>query len=741
MHGGSIASYIELRLRFSPSPQQQDTRTPQQRQADELDRVSIFYPTYVSSDAPDYRNWGIQTRTPHIRLGSTVDQNLPGIYGPVLDFSSSLRKCQWQQFDNSPLSARGIERFPGPVMQHYFTFETNGGITFNRSKTTTHKPQGVQAVVAAFVRLMDYTGKIEVHVRDNPRLRFAYGMHFCGLPFPPPPSYWPFLLPENATAHVMQRNLRTFYQFPDYVEHVFLTRTRPIFRRRQPNNVAETADAAQPIALWTGLPEIYQFTTERQYQTHVLGAFVNEELGENAARNNWYNGEHECYVVPQAACHPMEPQRFALIFIDLNAYDIGRADAEYGPRPDGVLPQVGDRVAVFNPAGGSRNDSSAGTVIAIPGDLAATTGRANCCIRALIPRQAGFVITPSAQRLFIMFGSLGRPTRVMRKVINNLMTLDPSRGGDQLLWLRDVVLARDPYHRQITGDLPNPLSQQDNTNILGVCTKYNLNAEQINVVRSFFTKRLTIVHAPPGTGKTHLVQCIVEIATKWNRSYLALAPSNQAVDVIHTRITNNRYQDGRVFRIYTETQETLYDDEDDDVAFAPTRALTQGTDASGDVPFDTGISDADTNTLRTMFTPESTLPGPNCLSLHLQNRLKLLNSDEASFTPRFPSEAILLKQIQDARRQAARDLMNDPQRATASVRNQRRLELDLKRLYARDAMGNCVTNSSATGKVLRTLTPHLLIQDEAAQGSEPETLAASILFNTSIQHRVSHPPP
>lgn len=749
MHGGALASYIELRIRFSPSPA--GIRTQAMMEADDRDRMSIWYPTFMPADV--YNPQPPRARITNFQ--STTDTNRRTIYNNTYSFSTALYDFQFQQFEDSPLARKpGVERFPGPGQQHYFTFKTNGGIAIDKSKLAIHCPWRVQDIVADFRKLMEHTGQIELHVRGGKLIATAdsfltyvltvegmpmvgaYGLHFCGLPYPPPPSYWPFLAPDNQTAPVVQiiRGQKTSYQFQDFVEELFALRPKPIFRRG-PGNAPILRPARQPLQLWMGLPVLRQFVSTRQYQAFVLGGYTNEILSQAANRNRWYNGNHECYVIPQALFHPSEPQRSVLIFLNINPHD--RDWDDQGPQPDGVLPRAGDKVLVHSPQ--DEKVTWPGIVIPIPNDLTADAGRANCCIRATITQTAGFVMAPVQQRLFLLFGSYGSPTRVVRSAINGLMTLDANWGGQTrpLHWLRNIVLAQDPknpdyyvWNRQ--------LSEAQKTLINTACGLHQLNPGQIAVVRDVFTRPLTIVHAPPGTGKTHLVQCIIDIATQLELKYLAVAPSNQAVDVIHTRITNNQYQDGHVFRIYTESAEGLYEDEDTEIEFAPGRTLTitPTTGAGGIPPFDTGVSATTADALRAMLEPQSIVPGPNSLAAHIQNRKNLLNQHGQQFVSQFPSERTRLDAVESSRRAATQALTQDARTARRTKQEQRREDLRLRQLYASKADGNCATNSSATSRVLMDIRPIILIQDEAAQGSEPETLAASIKYARHIQHRV-----
>ncbi|EON67275.1 hypothetical protein W97_06528 [Coniosporium apollinis CBS 100218] len=725
MHGASLASFIELRLRFSPSY----SNNTDAKKADDRDRMSIFYPTFMPDKWCDGRESGDVVTT----LASTEDRDLRGILGLKRNFSSALYDVEFLEFKNSPLATvAGVQAFPGTGKQFYMSFKTDQPIAINHSRAVGHKPAHVQEVVAEFRKVMTFVGQIQVHIQPNPALAYAYGMHFFAQPFPPPPSYWPFLKADNEKAPVIDvGHGTTFYQFPDFVEKVFAIREQPFFRRS--GNQVELRPAKTPLELWAGLPAIHQFVTSRQYQAYVLGAFTDEELSERALMGSCYSGTYDCYEILQAAFHHHKPQRAVLLFAKLSPFDIDNLDGLAGHRPDGVLPQPGERVAISDPDDDTVDWS--GSVISIPEGLASEVSFANCCIRAFMPVSTGLVIEPRTHKYHLRFGFSGRPTRVMRKTINNLMTLDVSRGtniGD----LRQIVLAQDPS--QYSSPQTKKLGTTTVQIINDACKKFNLNKEQIEVVRHAFTRRTTIVHAPPGTGKTYIAQCITEIATKMKMRYLVVAPSNQAVNVIHARITNDQYQEGRVFRVYTETQETLYDDDDDEVFFAPGRDLPASDNSGDSPPFDVlpNLSQQATAAFRDALQPETAEPGPNSLAAHIRKRLQLLSDDRARFNEQFTGEQVELDALLNARQTTSMAATQDQAAVADAIKRQRQQDLQLRRQYARYADGNCVTNSSATSKVLRDVFPKILIQDESAQGSEPEVLAASILCNRSLEHRI-----
>jgi hypothetical protein len=94
-----------------------------------------------------------------------------------------------------------------------------------------------------------------------------------------------------------------------------------------------------------------------------------------------------------------------------------------------------------------------------------------------------------------------------------------------------------------------------------VTRKYGLNASQEQAVESTVTKRLSLIHGPPGTGKTKTCVAVVVLQQELHGHLYACAPSNLAADTLAVGIKNadvtvRRY--GHLDSITAEYEDALY---------------------------------------------------------------------------------------------------------------------------------------------------------------------------------------
>ncbi|MDB4438824.1 AAA domain-containing protein [bacterium] len=112
-----------------------------------------------------------------------------------------------------------------------------------------------------------------------------------------------------------------------------------------------------------------------------------------------------------------------------------------------------------------------------------------------------------------------RPYRVMKKAIETLL----STARPHLKSLRDGVANLEKF----SGTYPESYTYKPE----------HLNDSQanalVNIVRS---EQMSIIHGPPGTGKTTTIVEIVKALSKTENKILVCAPSNNAVDLLATQI-------------------------------------------------------------------------------------------------------------------------------------------------------------------------------------------------------------
>ncbi len=136
---------------------------------------------------------------------------------------------------------------------------------------------------------------------------------------------------------------------------------------------------------------------------------------------------------------------------------------------------------------------------------------------------------------FIEKGKLGinlLPDTKTNKVINwALDKIEKAENKERVARLRDVLI----------GEKETSYVEETSTEYIDFIRKEHLNESQNNaVVNAQFDKEISLLHGPPGTGKTTTLVEIIKQAVKNKKKVLVTAPSNMAVDWLSEKLIQNK---------------------------------------------------------------------------------------------------------------------------------------------------------------------------------------------------------
>ena len=346
----------------------------------------------------------------------------------------------------------------------------------------------------------------------------VYWPWFAAIPAPVPESYFPWLFPPNADPiEVMQfPPNRPFERFSQHVDITLAKHEKGWWNKSTP---ATTLPSPLEIA---HMDSTFRFLDPRQYVTHVLGAHGYEELHAKGDLERWFNGRHSCDVFPETSSRD-RPRFMVLLNIRPPRKD---ADAETT-----ALPEAGERVDI-NITIGLAQQNWTGRVVRIPSQYA-RYGRNVAIVAEAAPYLSGLVQAHTTSEADFHFGHYGSKSGKLRESILNMMLKESPSQTE--LWMRNLLLGHDNF--SYPNDKPNPaLPNGWKQEVDAACTRNSLNAEQLEAVRHYFTHLVTIVRGPPGTGKSTLVDTILELECKFRQKTWVCTESNAAVDILATKV-------------------------------------------------------------------------------------------------------------------------------------------------------------------------------------------------------------
>lgn len=527
-----IASYFMLELSLY-SPPKNATAEQQQRNKDE--RMYAIFSTY------DPEGERYADRRPYNY--TSKDNNVPPA-GP-LSFSPQLKDVCY-----STGEAREFRELL------WGSTEPEKQICFSWRSVRCHKlafsrplqglcPSSVQAA-QTFRLVIDHLlsaqqPRIMVVAKPVNVVPRVYWPWFAAIPAPVPESYWPWLYPPNVDpGEVMQfPPNRPFERSTEYADVALAKREKGWWNASQ-----RVTTLPSPLEI-ARLDSTFRYLDPRQYVAYVLGAHGYEELHSKGDLERWFNGRHSCDVFPETASRD-RPRYMVLLNI--------RPPRKNAEAETTALPEAGERVDI-NITLGLAQQTWTGRVVRIPSQYA-RYGRNVAIVAEAAPYLSGLVQAHTTAEADFHFGHYGSPSGRLRESILNVMLKGSPSPAE--LWMRNFLLGHDNYAHP--NDKANPaLPDGWRQEVTATCTRNNLNAEQVEAVRHYFTHLVTIVRGPPGTGKSTLVDTILELENKFRQKTWVCTESNAAVDILAAKVCKRMgtMQPQAMLRVKPAFEETL----------------------------------------------------------------------------------------------------------------------------------------------------------------------------------------
>ncbi|TKA80244.1 hypothetical protein B0A49_01434 [Cryomyces minteri] len=508
IHTSPIQPMFELELRlFRPPPLIKSDADRQTADQARKYKLSVSFLAFDSRDNPSNYE-----RTPFAFAGFGNGGDLPA--GP-LDFSRQLFDVCFWQYQSSPLHP-SADAWPNVAenKQLVFQWKAIDCVRFSFSRNVQHLAPELQVAVTSFKSIISLAlssnEPLRVLTRSQPRFLTSWPW-FAALPHPVPHSQWPWLAriedPQD-NENIMDFTRKTFELDSEWINR-----------------------ALAPLEI-DKLPRVIQFHDGREYLSRILGchAYEREASVQNSPRH--LNIDRECEVVP----HPTGSRHHMIVLsIETPAPRSTIKDSRVGQPPPSTehsLPEVGERVSitiVIDKRVGAEEWN--GKVVKTPEVF--SKNAYNVAIVAERPPVAGGPVLALAHcTANFHFGHHGAPAGEIRKQLIELMT-----GGTR--FIQRLLLAQDNHRleqNESTANLPSDWLKRVST----LCDKRGLNDEQREAVLHYFQHRVTIVVGPPGTGKSTLVDVILELEEEFRNVFWVVTWTSVAVDVIKKKLTKRR---------------------------------------------------------------------------------------------------------------------------------------------------------------------------------------------------------
>ncbi|KAK5742662.1 hypothetical protein LTR17_003194 [Elasticomyces elasticus] len=707
-----IGSSFKLELQLYPLPRQ-NTKQDQQRNREQ--RMTAVFCTYDPA-GPQY-----ETRTPYPYTSN--HGNTPPA-GP-LSFSRQLNEVCYTTADKAPATA-SLPTHTGVELQKQQCFKWQSKhcvkLAFSRpldgcSTATTNAAQTFRAIIQ---QLTTSTPAVEIKVvlRNAPRIGDVYWPWFAAVPAPVPESYWPWLYTLDVTKplEIMQFPAnRPFERSEKWVDCALGVRAKNWWSTK--NGPIEDAKVAPKNLQIAKLDATTRFTDEREYLAHTLGAFGYEEVNARKALDRWVNGEHTCDIMPDATLG----SRKYMLLLNIRPPRSSSLDMD----SDASLPAENERVDIVLTSN-KELQAWSGHVVRIPQKYA-KYGRNVAIIAEAPPNFSGRIDSVWQTSAEFHFGHYGSPGGPIIELVLGLMTQPNTVPNGP--WLKNVLLSQDltiPGNEEVTPTLPTNWK----TVVDEVCTSRKLNAEQIRVVRHYFTHRITIVRGPPGTGKSTLIDAILQIEQRLSQKFWVATESNAAVDILARKLCNRmgKLHPTGIFRIKPAFEEKL------EGAVRGGAMDVNSIDAIPDQPTarrGETPADAMAHFLRTAANVERAMD----LAATIKARFNMIHALARDSSQRiFSKEHDILIELQNAFTylygvQYEATGPGGEDEGVQRIRREKkyfRVLRKLQRSYVGRALGIFSTAAAATGPLLADWAPVALIMDEASQFLEARAVGPII---------------
>ncbi|TKA79338.1 hypothetical protein B0A55_03455 [Friedmanniomyces simplex] len=701
-----IGSFFMIELQLHPLPSRNATGEDHRRNREE--RMFAVFCTYDPA-GPQYSD-----RTPYIY---TSNQGNVAPAGP-LSFSQQLYDVRYTTADKGASSLpthSGMEL----SLQHCFSWRSTKCVKFAFSRPLNGYTTAATNAAKTFRAMIDYltstsTADITVITRAGARLGDVYWPWFAAVPSPVPESYWPWLhKPDPAKPlDVMQfPPNQPFERSIKYVDCALGVREKNWFTTKGgPVQDAKLAPTDLKIAK---LNICTRFTDERQYLAYTLGAFGYEEVNARKALDRWVNGEHICDIMTDST---LGSRKYMLL---LNIRPPRSNDLEMDS--DASLPAENERVDIVVT---SNNEDQlwSGHVVRIPQKYA-KYGRNVAIIAEAPPSSGGRVDTSWQTKAEFHFGHYGSPSGPTIGLILELMTQPTTIIGGP--WLKQVLLSQDLYETGNEGATSSSLPPNWKSVVNEVCERRTLNKEQVQVVRHYFTHRVTVCRGPPGTGKSTLIDAILEIEERLGQKFWVATESNAAVDILAKKLCTRKGQlhPLGLFRIkpaFEEKLEGVVRSGHMDIIAIPGVPTTRGAETAAEaIAYFLQSAENVERTMALDATIKARFNQIHRLAAHPKDQL-------------FEHERDILVELQHAFIYLYGMQYDEGPDVDVTVERQRREKKffrvlrKLQRNYVTCARGIFSTAAAATGPLLSRWAPKALIMDEASQFMEARAVGPII---------------
>jgi predicted ATPase len=655
--------------------------------------------TNISASFSAYDDFSKDHRTDRTQVNWQGTHGNVVLSGP-LDFSRQLYQVMYRSGADQPAAPFVL---PGvtPAAQLNFSWRTDMCARYNFGTPRDNLPADTLQAIDQFQAILDLAiqgGRIGVITKNSPRIPTLFWPWFCCQPVPSPESWWPWLRPLNATEpdSIMDFSSALCFELDTaYINKALGVRQAGWSEsgRDDVNNVP------QPLSL-AKLKAVTQFTDHREYLAHVLGSHGYEDVNSKNTVAKYFNGDHQVDVYPDEGGSMKH-----ILLLNIRAPNASDGES---------LPEPGERVTVSITMDVKLGEETwNGRVIRIPAAFE-RHGRNVAVEVSRPPVPGGRILAHQQKHAHIFFGHFGQLCGKLRLKMIEVMT-----GGDSF-W-KSWLLAQD--NRSLDGtartdDLPAGWQQQVDT----ACQRAQLNLEQVEAVRSYFQRKVTIVVGPPGTGKSTLVDVIVGLEEKFANQFWVCTDSNAGVDVLAKKICARHGTDTPrgFFRLRTAFDERFVP-EVGSGDLAGQRALPTNAPVTptADEAIRQHLSDSSTNGPSLPMAMESTIHS---------RMVDILDKNGKNLV--FPNERRVLKELREAVQEVIelrRDgdvVLEGEELKTAQQEEHWTRERATRKLhvvqsaYVMKSRGIFSTCAASSGLLLSRFAPHSLIMDEASQFME-----------------------
>lgn len=536
---------FSVRFEIQPSPQcsyffLELTLTPplatkasnESLHANSAERMAVRFCTYDPAGKNKYAD-----RKPY-KYTSNMGNTPPA---GELNFSQQLNAVMYRTADE--LTSLGLPTHEEVELakQSCWCWRSLTCVKFEFSRPTAHLSPAAQSAATTFrkmiAQLTEKRDYITVVTKNRPLLASVWWPYFCSVPAPVPETWFGWVFPPNTEPTPEGEEEPGLMRFPpnkpferdlDYVNCALAIREKKGWYKDDKDGVEDASKYPKDPKLAI-IDKAVRFTDEREYLAHILGGFAYEEMHGKSTLDNWVNGDHTCDVFSDDT----PGSRKAVIL--LNVRPPRDQDREHDSAH--ALPEEHDRVDI-NLEMNKVYQTWRGSVIRIPHKYL-KYGRNVAILAERPPSLTGIVDSTFQIKGQFHFGHYGSPTAPAIERI-----LEVFGGKDQsalAVWWKNLLLAQDLYEldgnkQDFTASMPKGFKKK----VDEVCNERRLNEKQSELVRHYFTHRVTLGRGGPGAGKSTLIDAVLELEEHFNNDFWMCADSNAAVDVVVRKVCSRK---------------------------------------------------------------------------------------------------------------------------------------------------------------------------------------------------------